>query len=489
MEFLMKIGLPAPDSEVFVISDLHVGGQPVEGERGFRLMTEPGRLASFIRHVAARSGPVELVINGDFIDFLAERHEQVPHWRAWNQDEQTALDLLERMTSREPDADVFKALAEFVAAGHSLTVLLGNHDIELSYPRVRQALLSKLGPFDFVYDNEALVRGDAVIEHGNRYDRFNQVDHDGLRRLRSAMSRRDEDLSRAAFSAPPGSRMVADVMNPMKEQFAFVDLLKPETGAVIPTLLALDPSSKGKLRGIIESLAPSISRGIDSTGQVKFAGDMSAPARGTGPALDMGMGASGWASPAGSPHGESVLGERGTREFSQSLFAGDIGAGDRLAWFSSLASLFARSGPTLEQRLPVLLRALRTLASDQSFSRDVETEAPYMTAVTRLLGSGFRYVVFGHTHLPKHIRLDGGEYLNSGTWADRIRLPEAIFHSDEQRALSALREFVEDLQFGRLGKWIFREYTYVKLQLESRWGRARVAAATLETWPSAPNAG
>ena len=43
-----------------------------------------------------------------------------------------------------------------------LTILLGNHDIELSYPRVRSALERVLGTeegrgFRFVYDGEAYV--------------------------------------------------------------------------------------------------------------------------------------------------------------------------------------------------------------------------------------------------------------------------------------------------------------------------------------------
>jgi hypothetical protein len=66
---------------VYVISDLHIGGiypdhaAPHEQrQRGFRMMTRVAELAGFVRHLARLPDdpPVELVINGDFIDFLAE---------------------------------------------------------------------------------------------------------------------------------------------------------------------------------------------------------------------------------------------------------------------------------------------------------------------------------------------------------------------------------------------------------------------------------
>ena len=66
---------------VYVISDLHIGGtypdataQRIERRRGFRMMTHVAELAAFVRQIARLPAdpPVELVINGDFIDFLAE---------------------------------------------------------------------------------------------------------------------------------------------------------------------------------------------------------------------------------------------------------------------------------------------------------------------------------------------------------------------------------------------------------------------------------
>ena len=63
-----------------------------------------------------------------------------------------------------------------------------------------------------------------LIEHGNRFDAWNAVPHGALRRLRSQLSRR---LPTAPdFPALPGSRLVVDVMNPLKKQYPFIDLLQ-----------------------------------------------------------------------------------------------------------------------------------------------------------------------------------------------------------------------------------------------------------------------
>src|SRR4051794_11921597 len=85
------------------------------------------------------------------------------------------------------DGVVFKALKKFVTSGHELTVLIGNHDIELSLPDVRDWLDAYLGRgVTWLMDSEAYAVGDAVIEHGNAYDVANAVDHARLRLMRAA---------------------------------------------------------------------------------------------------------------------------------------------------------------------------------------------------------------------------------------------------------------------------------------------------------------
>ncbi len=465
-------------ARVYVVSDLHLGGVPGEGgDRGFRLLTQPEVLADFIRALACPADGVrnELVINGDFVDFLSERRPGEA-WQALRTDPADALDLFRGVLARPGDGAVFAALRALTAAGQTLTILLGNHDVELSYPRVREALLDAVGPARFVYDNEALRRGDAVIEHGNRYDRFNQVDHDALRRARSLMSRGLDREAAEQLVAPPGSRLVARVMNPLKERFAFIDLLKPEGGSVVPTLLALDPGVRGELLAAVQALAPAARHGIGEGGQPSFAGDISyRGALEDRDPLDALL--------------ESRLGAEGADRFKrqtapQDSFGQDISFRETASWYGGFARLLNPLGPDApDERLGPLLSALRSLWSDQSFSRTVETDPVYLDGAAAIVRGGARLVVFGHTHLPKDLLLpDGGRYINTGTWAERIRLPDALFGPDEARAADVLRTFLADLSEGRLSQHVSFEPTFARLELEEEAGETRVVDASLRVW-------
>jgi hypothetical protein len=91
-----------------------------------------------------------------------------------------------------------------------------------------------------------------------------------------------------------------------------------------------------------------------------------------------------------------------------------------------LAKLFfSSSSAALESRLAALSSAIRAFAEPDLFElhRD-EPDSPYFKAADELASGGFRYIVMGHTHLARDQKLSGGgRYLNSGTWADLIRLP------------------------------------------------------------------
>ncbi len=159
--------------QIFVISDLHLGGEP-----GFQMCGPKGQelLAGFVRWATSQQQPghdAHLVIAGDGVDFLAEEPSA-----AFTHDEVEAERKLARIF--EHTAGVWQAFAAHVAAGAPLTLMLGNHDIELSMPRPRRALLSRLGVgrVELLYDDEALRIGPVLIEHGNRYDDWNWVNHD-----------------------------------------------------------------------------------------------------------------------------------------------------------------------------------------------------------------------------------------------------------------------------------------------------------------------
>lgn len=550
---------------VYVISDLHLGGAPGAraSDRGFRICTQGDALAGFIEALAAQpTGPgaprIELVVNGDFVDFLAEEDEPVA-WTALKEDPERARALFERIVER--NRPVFQALARLVERGHTLTVLIGNHDIELAFPVVRQALAAALGlatgaPLRFLHDGEAYAVGDALIEHGNRYDPFNAVDFDALRRVRSIQSRGLAVPDDRRLVPPPGSQLVAEVMNPLKQHYPFIDLLKPEAGAAVPLLLALAPGARRHIARVAALALKTRQHKLRSPAMPERSGDIAAVdsiasfggfggfgAAGGGGLRDGDLGGGELVAsraPAvgfdqlGTPPGtvgsdeaalrEVLREELGTVEAERFLHDVDAGAGagaapgrrpdpflggergdiaafvdadptrrgpdERRGLFGGLHStvqgglawarlLLINDDALDEKRLAALHTALRNFCGPDVFDPGREpADSPYLAAATEMAQGRYRCVVMGHTHLCRSVELPGGgRYLNSGTWADLMRMPAAVLAAgDGGRA--ALRGLIEDLRAQRFAGLLWQRPTYARLELVGD----KVQAATIEEY-------
>ncbi len=223
---------------IVVISDLHMGSP------SRALFTAHDALANFIDHLTASPAPVELVILGDAVDFL--QFDEAPH---------KALDFTAAAAAKKAKEivaghdDVFEALAGFLKApGHTLRWFVGNHDIELLFEAVREVFegamgtkASPAGPLRWHLDGEAhdyaLCNGAHVrVRHGNSADPWNDIDYAAAQKVADAGGS-------ANYPYPPGSRLVAGVINPLKaKRFKHIDLLKPELTVAIPLSLALWPA-------------------------------------------------------------------------------------------------------------------------------------------------------------------------------------------------------------------------------------------------------
>ena len=209
---------------IIIISDLHLDGEPPT------MMSRPKELARFIQTLPSRCAAdeqLELVIGGDFVDFLA-----IPPFAAWTPDPKEAGRKLNRAMKEQQFAPIFEALGSHVAAGHLLTVLIGNHDVELALPPIQDALLAHLGAtphqVHFVDNNCAYRIGGLLVEHGNRYDDANENDWTGLRAISSALSR--GEVPHGALEASAGSRLVEKLISPLKAAgYRFIDLLQPQS--------------------------------------------------------------------------------------------------------------------------------------------------------------------------------------------------------------------------------------------------------------------
>lgn len=523
---------------LFVISDLHLGGRPdafdEAGKRvtGFQINNAYGALTEFVDWVgsvarAADSEEVEIVINGDIVDFLAEDDLDggaggARVWAAGEAEACARLDQIALRTRGGGARGVFDALGDFVAAGNRLTLLLGNHDVELSLPRVRERLDALTGGgrglVRFVYDGEAYTPGRVLIEHGNRYDRWNMLDYSALRQERSMLSRglavEEERRQERYFVPPAGTYLVIHFMNRIKSRYRFIDLLKPETNAMLPLLLALEPDLRQYLGDVLNAspiVRQYLRHGLETPVTTKWPGDLSvavddaveelsldqlvretfseagrdadaamfaqAPAAGVVKSGDLSVGGGGHA--GGAAAGDLSIGDkfdwlktqmRDAREWFRTR------AGQLEEMAESASRLFdMRRAETPEERLRQLHAALRRLnRDDRSFSLDYE-EQHYAEAARRTSADGdFDAVLYGHTHLPKKMTFDAGGrrrwYLNTGTWCDVIRLPEEV-GSDYETARPKLAAFADALWHNDYAAYVRRYLSYAELVIDDDGGR------------------
>lgn len=149
-------------TEAFVVSDLHLGAGAAEPE--LEDFDQDEQLAAFVERIA-RPG-VSLFINGDFIDF-----PQIPPYEVGPEDhllwdEASSLAKLEMalLAHSKP----FEALGRFVANGGALRLHVGNHDLDLAWPKVQERLRAVVGAGLQLSNTHSVYHG-VHIEHGHMF--------------------------------------------------------------------------------------------------------------------------------------------------------------------------------------------------------------------------------------------------------------------------------------------------------------------------------
>jgi UDP-2,3-diacylglucosamine pyrophosphatase LpxH len=198
--------LPSPAESLLVFSDVHLGSDLNDCTPNITRRSESidRDLVLFLAHYRREKPSGDrwrIVIAGDFIDFIGmaialptelstpANDEEREHGLG-NASEHARLKL-RRVAARH--TDVFAELARFVAEGHALSLVHGNHDIEFHWDAVkddfRAVLLGhaqaehpdldvaafqeriEFSPWFFYRD------GVAYIEHGHQYDPFCSTEH------------------------------------------------------------------------------------------------------------------------------------------------------------------------------------------------------------------------------------------------------------------------------------------------------------------------
>lgn len=448
---------PLPEFEkVSVISDLHMGGQ-----QGFQIFTSGKLLAAFIDQLTSGPpGPSALVLNGDTVDFLAARNPKYF-------DPEGAVEKLKAIMTDAAFKPVWDSLRLYLAnPQRTLILTLGNHDIELAVPWVREHLIAELTKGNDAararvitsFDGAGFactVGGAGVLcIHGNEVDDWNVTDYEALRR--NICDEVQGRPSLVEWIPNAGTKLVIDVMNRIKARYAFIDLLKPENQAAVRVLVALNPD----LRPVLTEIAGVARKRIwDSA---RRAIGLLGAGESEGPTLTVPS--------ARKPMPRDVAGllERTEQRFTDGVDPVDIvnfSQSQMLGVWDALAS-----GLMLDPPYKIAFEAIKEVAHDDTFNTNCADAA--FEAIDALAGSGFTFVIAGHTHLARDLgrRKRSGIYYNSGTWADLIRLtPDQLASADAfQPVFEKLKSAKTVTDLGDLSNARPTVVTISKEQLETK---------------------
>lgn len=194
------------EHDLVVVSDLHLGEGLLSHEPRYSSTEDffcDGQFARFLAYLEKQysddPSKLLLVLNGDIFDFLTV--VRVPS-DAEAKERGFVVSSAEKKFGLNPTAEksvykldvivsghkiFFAALSHFIAAGHRVEVLRGNHDLELHFSAVRDRLISQLARLTPEVDASQfadrvrfhewfyLEPKRVYIEHGNQYDSTNSI--------------------------------------------------------------------------------------------------------------------------------------------------------------------------------------------------------------------------------------------------------------------------------------------------------------------------
>jgi UDP-2,3-diacylglucosamine pyrophosphatase LpxH len=205
---------------LLVLSDVHLGSDlvhAVQPDAPRRESTADGRdhalagLFDWYRERRQGGRPWKLVIAGDFVDFVGMSVSAPDSGISTPLDpsdvelglggaEDHTIYKLRCVARRH--AQVFASLARFLAAGNTLVVVRGNHDVDFHWPAVQSEFIAQLSAHAPVTEDRVQFspwfyyeEGRVFVEHGHQYDRY--CSHENMLH---PVSPRDERRSQRSLS-------------------------------------------------------------------------------------------------------------------------------------------------------------------------------------------------------------------------------------------------------------------------------------------------
>ncbi len=211
---------------ILVISDLHLSaGKMIKGKRNFlEDFHYDNELIDFLKYYCTGdygNVPVELVINGDFLDFLAVPYVEYYDDEFWS--EKAAMEKLKLIM--QAHKGVLDAMKFFLSKQDNRVVyIIGNHDAEFVFDSLKKEFISYFG--DDAYkitltnslSTHVPTKGVSIL-HGHQYERAHNFDQE------DAVI---ETLSGEKYFVPPwGSYYVTNVINKYKQERSFINAVRP----------------------------------------------------------------------------------------------------------------------------------------------------------------------------------------------------------------------------------------------------------------------
>lgn len=209
-----------------VVSDLHLGTGIREGVpnpfEDFLFDDRFAELVAYYDELAGADTEFELILNGDIFDLLKVKVGGIwPHEIT----DDIAAEKLRQCLDGHPR--FVRALHDLMRRGNRrITYLPGNHDLDMWFPGPQQLFRRYVAPpgaaerVRFITESDTYSLPEGIqIRHGHQLERIHRVDYGEM-----TYKRRD---GAEILDIPWGSLWILEVMNPAKEQRAYVDRIQP----------------------------------------------------------------------------------------------------------------------------------------------------------------------------------------------------------------------------------------------------------------------
>ncbi len=208
-----------------VLSDLHIGSGHIKGRPNpFDDFRDDELLGQLLGRLGTQyaDDDLELILNGDVFDLL-----KVPVNGLFPEAITEGIATLKTEMCLHGHPKVVEALKAFLKSPRRrITVLPGNHDMELVFPEVQRLFTRALTGADHdervrhIVDRAVYrLDGGVEIHHGHQFEALNAFD---FRQLVL-----EKGLPEPILNLPWGSLFVLQVLNKFKEERPYLDRVKP----------------------------------------------------------------------------------------------------------------------------------------------------------------------------------------------------------------------------------------------------------------------